>query len=165
MNTSEINERKKNMEKTKVGIIFGGKSAEHEVSLQSAKNIIDALDREIFVPILIGIDKDGNWHEYNEDSYLVNKNDPKKIALNEPKKPIQLHLGDLVREDNVLTTLDVLFPIVHGSFGEDGSLQGMLEMLNLPYVGPNVLASSICMDKDRKSTRLNSSHVAISYAV
>lgn len=153
------------MEKTKVGIIFGGKSAEHEVSLQSAKNIIDALDREMFVPILIGIDKDGNWHEYNEDSYLVNKNDPKKIALNEPKQAIQLHLGDLVREDNILTTLDVLFPIVHGSLGEDGSLQGMLEMLNLPYVGPNVLSSSICMDKDIAKKLLQLAGINVAKAV
>lgn len=143
-----MNERKSAMEKTKVGVIFGGKSAEHEVSLQSAKNIIDALDRTKFTPVLIGIDKEGNWHEYEEGNYLLNEDDPKRIALNKAKRGILLHLGKLEDEENVLTQLDVLFPINHGTLGEDGTLQGMLEMLNLPYVGPNVLSSAVCMDKD-----------------
>lgn len=136
------------MNKKRVGIIFGGKSAEHEVSLQSAKNIIEALDRDLFKPVLIGIDKEGNWHEYDEANYLQNEDNPKTIALGQPREEIQLHLGDLLKEEQVLTNLDVLFPIIHGTLGEDGSLQGMLELLNLPYVGPNVLSSAICMDKD-----------------
>src|SRR5690625_7722966 len=83
------------MGKTKVGIIFGGKSVEHEVSLQSAKNIIDALDRSAYEAVLIGIDKEGNWHVYDEQEYLVHEDDPKRIALHEPKEDISVHLSKL----------------------------------------------------------------------
>lgn len=153
------------MKKTKVGVIFGGKSAEHEVSLQSAKNIVDAIDREQFEVVLIGIDKEGHWHVYDEEDYLANAEDPKKIALNNPKEPIVISLGDLSSEENVLTTLDVLFPIVHGTLGEDGSLQGMLQLLDLPYVGPDVLSSAVCMDKDIAKKLLELAGVRVAKSV
>lgn len=142
------------MKKIRVGIIFGGKSAEHEVSLQSAKNIVDAIDKEKFAVTLLGIDKNGNWHVYDEDSYLKNADNPKRIELNESEDVVGIVPG-LTEESfihaktaEVMQKLDVIFPIVHGTLGEDGSLQGMLRLINLPFVGPNVLSSSICMDKD-----------------
>ena len=70
-----------NMAKLRVGIVFGGKSAEHEVSLQSAKNILDALDRERFEPVLVGIDKQGQWHLSQPETFLINADDPARIAL------------------------------------------------------------------------------------
>lgn len=142
------------MKKLKVGVIFGGKSAEHEVSLQSAKNIVEAMDREKYEPILIGIDKSGKWHINNESSYLLNADNPKLIELNKSNDHVALVPGEvnhqLIHAENgsVLDQLDVIFPIVHGTLGEDGSIQGMLRIANLPYVGPDVLGSAICMDKD-----------------
>lgn len=142
------------LKKTKVGIIFGGKSAEHEVSLQSAKNIVDAIDKEKYDVTLIGIDKEGTWHLNDKSSYLLNAENPKLIALNKSDDNIAIVPGteanQLIHADNAvnLEQLDVVFPIVHGTLGEDGTLQGMLRLANLPFVGPNVLGSAVCMDKD-----------------
>jgi len=142
------------MAKKKVGIIFGGKSSEHEVSLQSAKNIVEAIDKNKFEVMLIGIDKEGKWSVYDESSYLLNAEDPKHIRLNASTDSIAVIPGasekQFIHADNgiKLDQIDVVFPIVHGTLGEDGSLQGMLRLANLPFVGPSVLSSSICMDKD-----------------
>ena len=157
----------KKMKKTRVGIIFGGKSAEHEVSLQSAKNIVDAIDEEKFDVVLIGIDKNGKWHVNNKQSYLKNADDPKHIELNKSNKSVAIIPGSndhqfiQTETAEVLQQLDVVFPIVHGTLGEDGSLQGMLRMANLPYVGPNVLSSAICMDKDIAKRLLNAAGIKV----
>ncbi len=142
------------MEKLKVGIIFGGKSAEHEVSLQSAKNIIEAMDKEKFSPVLIAINKEGRWQLNEQSNYLVNADNPKLIKLNQSIDPIAVVPGaketPVIHANSAenLDQLDVIFPIVHGTLGEDGSLQGMLRLTDLPFVGPSVLSSAICMDKD-----------------
>ncbi|WP_217587288.1 D-alanine--D-alanine ligase [Lentibacillus saliphilus] len=142
------------MKKKKVGIIFGGKSAEHEVSLQSAKNIVDAIDTEKYDVVLLGIDKQGKWHLNDPSSYLLNAENPKLIQLNKSNDPVAVVPGALdgqmihANDGDALDQLDVVFPIVHGTLGEDGSLQGMLRIADLPFVGPSVLGSSICMDKD-----------------
>lgn len=142
------------MSKLRVGVIFGGKSTEHEVSLQSAKNIINSLDRNKFDVCLIGIDKEGHWYEYDEDNFLNYADDPSLIALSTPKQGIAIIPGKTTQQfislENAqpLPQIDVIFPIVHGNLGEDGSLQGLLRMVNLPFVGSGVLGSSACMDKD-----------------
>ncbi|OLO08673.1 D-alanine--D-alanine ligase A [Salinicola sp. MH3R3-1] len=143
------------MSKIRVGVICGGKSAEHEVSLQSAKNIVDALDRERFEVTVIGIDKQGQWHINDADNFLVHADDPRRIALNPSDGDIALVPGREQRQliatetsQGTLGQLDVVFPIVHGTLGEDGSLQGLLRMANLPFVGSGVLGSAAGMDKD-----------------
>jgi len=142
------------MAKLRVGIVFGGKSAEHEVSLQSAKNIVDAIDKEKFEVVLLGIDKQGQWHVNEASGYLLNADDPARIALHRSQKNVALVPGlseaQLIEADNrqTLDQVDVIFPIVHGTLGEDGSLQGMLRMANLPFVGSGVLGSAVSMDKD-----------------
>lgn len=139
--------------KINVGILFGGKSAEHEVSLQSAKNIFDAIDRNKYTPILIGIDKSGRWLLRDESQFLLNPDDPKQIRLNESGDSVALipqsrgvisHIRDLKQEQ----VIDVVFPILHGPFGEDGTVQGLLKLADLPFVGAGVLASAVGMDKD-----------------
>src|SRR5690625_1599273 len=155
------------MSKQKVGIIFGGKSSEHEVSLQSAKNIIEAIDRAKYTVVLIGIDKSGKWHLFEESSYLLHADDPQLIRLNTPKAPITLTFGDdggqllHAKTGEALETIDVAFPIVHGTSGEDGSLQGMFRLANLPFVGPDVLGSAICMDKDIAKRLLNLANINV----
>lgn len=108
------------MKKIKLGIIYGGLSTEHEVSINSAKSIIDNIDKDKYEIYKIYIDKKGNW--YKEDNKIDNVFD-------------------------YLRNLDVIFPILHGLYGEDGTIEGLFELLGVPYVGCNVLSSSICMDK------------------
>ncbi|MEQ1962121.1 D-alanine--D-alanine ligase [Xenorhabdus khoisanae] len=142
------------MPKTHVGLFFGGKSSEHEVSLQSAKNILDAIDKEKFDVSLIGIDKEGIWHLNEASGFLLNADNPSLIALNQSGRHVALVPGQVQnqliesRNAQLLSQLDVIFPIVHGTLGEDGSLQGLLRMANLPFVGSGVLGSAVCMDKD-----------------
>ncbi|MDR1353684.1 MAG: D-alanine--D-alanine ligase [Treponema sp.] len=139
--------------KIRVGILFGGKSAEHEVSLQSAKNVYEALDREKFEPVLIGIDKSGRWLLNDKTRFLLNADDPKHISLNQDSRAVALtpQSGGLIsgladRRDE--GAVDVVFPILHGPFGEDGTVQGLLKLADVPFVGTGVLASAAGMDKD-----------------
>ncbi|MFC3041663.1 D-alanine--D-alanine ligase [Virgibacillus xinjiangensis] len=155
------------MGKIKVGIIFGGKSAEHEVSLQSAKNIVEAIDRKKYDIVLIGIDKNGKWQVNDPSSYLVNADNPKQIKLSKSDENVAIVPGatrnQFIHQSTYdqLDQLDVVFPIVHGTLGEDGSLQGMLRLINLPFVGPSVLGSSVCMDKDVAKRLLKESGVNV----
>lgn len=140
--------------KIRVGILFGGKSAEHEVSLQSAKNVLDAIDRDKYEVVLIGIDKSGKWLLPNRSQFLLNANDPKLIKLNKAgEESVALvpqssgELTNLSNED-AHSAIDVVFPILHGPFGEDGTVQGLLKLAEVPFVGAGVLGSAIGMDKD-----------------
>ncbi|MDR2964407.1 MAG: D-alanine--D-alanine ligase [Treponema sp.] len=105
-----------------IGILFGGKSAEHEISLLSAKNVYDAMDKTRFDPVMIKIDKNGKWELDNDQMLLLNS--------------------------DKLSPFDVIFPILHGPFGEDGTIQGFLKLANIPFVGSGVLGSAVGMDKD-----------------
>jgi D-alanine-D-alanine ligase len=132
-----------------VGILYGGRSAEHEVSLLSARNVLRALDRARFEPVLIGIDRDGRWLLQREAALLEAAGDPRLVKLQSAAPPAALvpqpastvPPGDLPR-------LDAVFPVLHGPMGEDGTVQGLLELCDLPYVGAGVLGSAIGMDKD-----------------
>lgn len=142
------------MKKINVGILFGGKSTEHEVSLQSAKNIIDALDKEKYDITLIGIDKTGQWHLHDKSQFLLNCNDPKYIALSKTDKNVVLAPGNenqqlfRIANTGAGSSVDVVFPVLHGPFGEDGTVQGLLKLANIPFVGAGVLGSAVGMDKD-----------------
>lgn len=142
------------MRKIRVGVIFGGRSAEHEVSLQSAKNVIAAIDRDKYEVVLIGLDKDGAWHLSDETRYLLNETDPKMIALNKTDNELALVPGERCRQvvsirgEAEIGQLDVVFPVLHGTYGEDGTIQGMLKLADIPFVGADVLGSAIGMDKD-----------------
>lgn len=139
--------------KITVAILFGGKSAEHEVSLQSAKNVFEAIDKEKYDPILIGIDKSGRWFMPNQSNFLSNSNDPKLIKLNVSNNAIALipqSCGQITNLNSSKTfpKIDVVFPILHGTFGEDGTIQGLLKLANVPFVGASILGSAVGMDKD-----------------
>jgi len=141
------------MKKLTVGILFGGKSAEHEVSLQSARNVVAALDKEKYTPVLIGIQKDGTWVQFDEAKFLLHAENPKLIALNSSSDNVSLAPygdGSLVHMDSHApgVHVDVVFPVLHGPFGEDGTIQGLLKLGNVPFVGASVLGSAIGMDKD-----------------
>lgn len=140
--------------KIRVAILFGGKSAEHEVSLQSAKNIIDAIDKEKYDVVLVGIDKQGRWLLNDKSTYLLNADNPKLISLNKSNRELAVLPGSEEKQLVTLTheesigTVDVVFPVLHGTYGEDGTMQGMLKMMDIPFVGAGVLGSAVGMDKD-----------------
>ena len=133
-----------------IAVIFGGKSAEFEVSLVSATNIINTMDRERFTPVLIGVDKQGEWFynaQYANQSVDLTARDyfadAEPVCLTFPS-------GTLVsrRTHQPVARFEAAFPIIHGTYGEDGTLQGILKANDIPYVGPDVLGSAIAMDKD-----------------
>ncbi len=138
------------MPKLRVGIVFGGRSTEHEVSVTSATTILAALDPDRYTPVLIGVGHDGRWHAAESELGLL----PKDVVGN-PRAAASfagLRAGlELLRRDDarpaLSSALDVVFPIIHGRGGEDGTLQGMLELAGVPYVGCGVLATALCMDK------------------
>ncbi|RJS93520.1 D-alanine--D-alanine ligase [Salinisphaera sp. Q1T1-3] len=138
----------------RVAVICGGASAEHEVSLASARNIVAALDRDRFAVAVIGIDKAGVWHAADPDDFLHHADDPKRIALKAEDAPLAVvpgrTAGQIVYAETgtVAMDVDVAFPIVHGPTGEDGTLQGLLAAANIACVGAGVLGSAAAMDKD-----------------
>lgn len=142
--------------KLRIGVLFGGKSAEHEVSLQSARNVIGALDKNKnkYEVIPIGINKNGKWMLSDTSDYLLNSNNPKLVKLNQSNKEVALYAqgeGALAAINNNLEPkkkIDAVFPVMHGPFGEDGSMQGLLKLAGVPFVGPSVLGSAVGMDKD-----------------
>lgn len=140
--------------KRRVAVLFGGQSAEHEVSLQSAQNIIKALDPEKYDVIPIGIGKDGQWYLEDSAEWLLNSQDPKLIKLNTTAQPVMLGTGSQSTElmiaggNSSLGPIDVVFPVLHGPMGEDGTIQGLLKLAHLPFVGAGVLGSAVGMDKD-----------------
>lgn len=138
----------------RIAIFMGGKSAEHEISLISALNILLSLDRERFEPLLIGIDKEGKWWLQDEQRLREQPMDPKQIQLPDTDRPVAVvpgasapHFIDL-STGKPLPDPVAVFAILHGPNGEDGSIQGLLQHLHLPYVGPDLLGSAVCMDKD-----------------
>ena len=142
------------MAKKRVGILFGGKSVEHEVSLQSARNVCDAIDRAKFDVVLIGIDKAGQWHVCDAARLGAAASPKAELAAGGPEEALALVPGEtegaLVGTDSHrgLPRLDVVFPVLHGTYGEDGTVQGLLKLANVPFVGAGVLGSAVGMDKD-----------------
>ncbi|MFA4915384.1 MAG: D-alanine--D-alanine ligase [Syntrophales bacterium] len=140
--------------KLRVGILFGGKSAEHEASLQSAKNIIAAIDRDRYDILLIGIDKEGRWQIGDSSRPILNPDNPEIISLGRGDNYLALIPGqcdgNLVRvgSQEPVEAVDVVFPVLHGPFGEDGTVQGFLKLAGIPFVGSSVLGSAVGMDKD-----------------
>ena len=136
--------------KIRVGILFGGQSTEHEISILSARNVLAAMDRTRFEPVLIGIDKAGRWLLQDEQKLLAGAADPRQVAIGGGKPldmPATLASAD-PGSSNLSNRIDVIFPVLHGTLGEDGAVQGLLEIAGIPYVGAGVLGSAIGMDKD-----------------
>ena len=126
------------MEKLKLGVIFGGMSTEHDVSITSGTSVLKNLDKEKYEIYPIYIDKEGKWFKYTKNI--------SKIEIIEVGKEIE-EKETLENPIGYLEKCDVIFPVLHGLYGEDGSVQGLIELLKKPYVGCKILSSSICMDK------------------
>jgi len=152
------------MSKKRIALLFGGKSGEHEVSIVSALSIYKALDKSKYDVVMVGIDKTGRWLLPDQSRLLAESENPRLIKLNEVKQTVSLlpfpaecsligvQNGTSLTLQNSseanLGRIDAVLPILHGTYGEDGTMQGLLELANIPYVGSGVLGSSLCMDKD-----------------
>ena len=146
------NEQGKQQRKIRVGVIFGGRSGEHEVSLQSARSVMDALDADKYDVVPIGIDKNGRWLTGNVMKSLADGEQASQPAtlLPDPQSSalMKLETKDLQPTGmSAVSELDVIIPVLHGPYGEDGTVQGLLELANLPYVGAGVVGSAVGMDK------------------
>lgn len=152
-----MNERKK----LTVGILFGGQSAEHEISILSARNVLAALDRDRFDPVLIGIDPQGRWLSQDAQRLLDSARDPRLVKI-ESGSPAGLpSIFAAGSADDGRPAPDVIFPVLHGTLGEDGTMQGLLEVAGIPYVGAGVLGSAIGMDKDVMKRLLRDAGIAV----
>jgi len=139
--------------KTKVGVLFGGRSGEHEVSLVSAKGIMNAMDKEKYEIVPIGITKEGRWIASGDPMKALEAGTPEEsVPAALLGDPSQKGLMRLEESETAVTTarlseIDVIFPVLHGPYGEDGTVQGLLELADIPYVGAGVLGSALGMDK------------------
>ena len=166
------------MKKLRVGILFGGRSGEHEVSLLSAASVLQAIDKDKYEVVPIGITKDGRWLTAGDAENLLEGKlvlEPRQLRAGDPEttqaaavlaqgesvvvppEPVHRHSGLVpFQTDAALTrrasdraiNVDVIFPVLHGTFGEDGTIQGLLELADIAYVGAGVLGSAAGMDKD-----------------
>ena len=150
------------MNKIRVIVLFGGRSAEHEISLLSARNVYLALDRTRFEPVLVGIDKQGRWRLEAEQTLLAATGDPRGVRLSGTGAELAVPVRPQTEQTpapgqasaeaagavQILRHDDVVFPVLHGTYGEDGTVQGLLELADVAYVGAGHLGSAIGMDKD-----------------
>jgi D-alanine-D-alanine ligase len=159
------------MKRLRIGVLYGGRSGEHEVSLASAASVFANLDRARYEPVPIRIDKDGRWTIADRPPTAMSAGDVIEHARLEAARPARLarevHLVPRPSDEPILSidrspsrgadagqalvtglNVDVIFPVLHGPYGEDGTIQGLLELANVPYVGAGVLASAIGMDKE-----------------
>lgn len=137
--------------KKKIALVFGGKSAEHEVSLTSAFNIFNALDKSLFDPVLLGVSREGSWYHFPDADIFKKFKSLNDSELSTHKVVSLLSYHEktfaVVIKTQEKIPLDCAFPIIHGTSGEDGTLQGYFKILNLPFVGCDVLSSAVGMDK------------------
>jgi D-alanine-D-alanine ligase len=141
--------------KLKIGVLYGGRSGEHDVSLCSAASVVAALDKKKYDIVAIGIDRDGRWYVQDHPEIITDKDFGKILSLkkrglwlvNHFEKQNKLHLYNLESSGERLT-VDLIFPVLHGTYGEDGTLQGLLELAMVPYVGVDVAGAAVGMDKD-----------------
>src|SRR5579864_5200786 len=166
------------MKKLRVGVLFGGRSGEHEVSLLSAASVLSAIDKEEYEVVPIGITKEGHWLTAEHAENLLQGKlmlEPRNLRAGDPETteaaavlargeavvvppepvhresglvPFQTDASPLRRASDRAINVDVIFPVLHGTFGEDGTIQGLLELADIPYVGAGVLGSAAGMDKD-----------------
>ncbi len=142
------------MSKTKIAVLFGGKSPEHKISLLSARSVIDNLDTDRYELVLIGIDPTGKWYSFGKSIVFENEGNPNTVSLPSGGEEVYFsqnhgeHSIISKESGSVLAKVDVVFPVLHGVHGEDGSVQGLMKLAGLACVGSDTLGAAVCMDKD-----------------
>ena len=148
-------------DKIRVGVLFGGRSAEHEVSVISARSMLAAIDRDKYELVMVGIDRQGHWLTANDAQQLLAASHIEAEGL----LPVALdYLGgrELVAQSKggERQKLDVIFPLLHGPYGEDGTVQGLMELADVAYVGAGVVGSAVGMDKEMMKRGLQGRRLA-----
>lgn len=150
--------------KLRVAILFGGKSAEHEISVISARNILEAMDPKKYDIVAIGIDKRGRWF-FDEGAQRLRSSHQARVQFQRRSHPTAVLPGGtgtpILTPRRPLEKVDVVFPVLHGPFGEDGTVQGLLKLANVPFVGAGVLGSAVGMDKDVMKRLLRDAKIPI----
>jgi len=161
------------VKRLRVGLLFGGRSVEHEISILSARSIAQALDPARFEVVPIAIGKDGRWALHERTLLLLGGRDPRKQSVPANRNPVVIPpypeksgvasaaVRRLDRPSTAIGSLHVIFPVLHGTFGEDGTVQGILELAGVPYVGCGVLGSAIGMDKDVQKRLLREAGIPV----
>jgi len=162
--------------KLRVGVLFGGRSSEHEISLRSALTVMSAMDPQRYEIVPIGIGRDGRWYLQSDALKMLRQETPRLGALKRGGTPVSLlphpdsralvrvasgETNHARRGDALGRPIDVVFPVLHGPYGEDGTVQGLLELAGIPYVGAGVLGSAIGMDKDAQKRLLRDAGVPV----
>ena len=158
----------------RVGVLFGGRSGEHEISLRSALTVMSAMDPARYEIVPVGIGRDGRWYLEHDALKVLAEKTPHLAALSAGGTQVTLlphpesnslvatsARGPSVSDGALHGTLDVVFPVLHGTYGEDGTVQGLLELAGIPYVGAGVLGSALGMDKDVQKRLLRDAGVAV----
>ena len=158
------------MPKKTIAVIFGGCSTEYEVSLQSAYSVLTHLDGKKLNIVPIGITRHGDWYHYLgsyeriiDDSWTENRNELVRVAVSNSRS-----VKGIIELRNVgssVIPLDLVFPVLHGKNGEDGTVQGLFELLGIPVVGCGTLASALCMDKDRAHRLVHNAGISVPKSV
>ncbi len=156
--------------KQRLCILCGGKTPEHEISLLSARNVVAAVDRGRYDIILVGIDKAGGWSLFPADAFTRGGEDAKRIALADGGVPLAPSCRGgaafvLPLEGGDPIGIDIAFPVMHGTYGEDGAIQGLLRMLGIPVVGCDLASSANCMDKETSKILLGRAGIHVARAV
>jgi D-alanine-D-alanine ligase len=150
--------------KLRIAILFGGKSAEHEISVISARNIVQAMDKRKYQIVSIGIDKQGRWF-FDEGARLLHRKKQSQVEFQVSRNSTAVLPGaaqaPMLTPSRTLGDVDVVFPVLHGPFGEDGTVQGLLKLANVPFVGAGVLGSAVGMDKDVMKRLLRDASIPI----
>lgn len=143
------------MNKINIALIFGGQSEEHEISVMTAREIVKAIDKDKYSISLFGIDREGYWKAVD-----TIEDDLKTLEIEHKEVRISGSVIEILQKD-----IDVVFPLLHGPFGEDGRIQGLFDMINIPYVGCNLISSALCMDKDYTKKILSIIGIAVTKSI
>ncbi|MGV8057739.1 MAG: D-alanine--D-alanine ligase family protein [Smithellaceae bacterium] len=152
----------------KIGVLYGGRSGEHDVSLCSAASVVSALNNIKYEIIAIGIDRDGKWYVQDKPEIVGHKDFGKVLSLKKRGKWLVNHFEQKnklllynMENDGEKVVIDIVFPVLHGTFGEDGTLQGLLELAMVPYIGADVIGSAVGMDKDVAKRLLHEADIPV----
>ena len=158
------------MQKKTIAVIFGGCSTEYEVSLQSAFSVLDNRNPEKYTVIPVGITRQGDWYRYYgdyskipADTWAQDRNDLVRIAVSSSRSV--RGLIEMRNTGNCVVHLDMVFPVLHGKNGEDGTVQGLFELAGIPVIGCGTLGSALCMDKDGAHKLAQSAGVTVRRSV
>lgn len=160
----------KNNEQIKLAVIFGGNSTEYEVSLQSAFSVLTAIDTDAFMIIPIGITREGLWYHYTGDPEKIpqdrwHQESDHLLPVTVSLDPFAKGFLELEKDRYSLLQTDLVFPILHGKNGEDGTLQGLFELAKIPVVGCDTLSSALCMDKDKAHKLVKQAGISVPKSV